>query len=143
MAAISNISNGEALSSVRTKLNSVITEVNLLDPTDWVDYSATSTVVGWSSFTTKIIKYRVIGKQVFYIVNIVGTSNSTTASFTLAHTTVNQTDNVGFGVNNGGGVNCLAEIAPVSNICTLYSNLNIFTASGTKSAWVQFFINIA
>jgi hypothetical protein len=86
MAAISQISDGEILSSVRTKLNSVITEINLLDPTDWVDYSATSTIVGWSSFTAKKIRYRVVGKLVFVTAQLTGTSNSTTTSFTLPFT---------------------------------------------------------
>lgn len=143
MAAISSISNGEAMSSVRTKLNDVITNVNLLDPTDWVDYSATSTIVGWSSFTTKVIKYRVIGKQVFYIVNLSGTSNSTSTSFTLAHTTIRQADVIGYGLNNGAGVNALAETPVTSSTTTCYSNLGGWTATGTKSIWVQFFIDIA
>ena len=49
----------------------------------WVDYSATSTIVGWSSFTIKNIRYYVVGKiiTVFYQFN--GTSNSTTTTFTL------------------------------------------------------------
>ena len=143
MSAISGITNGEILSSVRTKLNEVITNVNLLDPTDWVDYSSTSTVVGWSSLPTRIIKYRVIGKQVFYIVNLSGTSNSTSTSFTLAHTSIRQADVIGYGINNGAAVNCLAETPVASSTTTCYSNLAGWTGSGTKSVWVQFFIDIA
>jgi hypothetical protein len=143
MAAISQISDGEVLSSVRTKLNSVITEINLLDPTDWVDYSSTSTIVGWSSFTTKLIKYRVIGKQVFVIANIRGTSNSTSTSFTIPFNSISTNDNMGYGLNNGGAVNCLIEISSGTNLVGCYANLAGWTGSGTKSIWVQFFIDIA
>ena len=49
----------------------------------WTDYSSTSTVTGWSSFTNKIIRYAVIGNIVHVHFFILGTSNSTTTSFTL------------------------------------------------------------
>lgn len=143
MAQITSISNGEALSSVRTKLNDVITNVNLLDPTGWTDYSSTSTIVGWSSLGTRFIKYRVIGKQVFYIVNLSGTSNSTSVTFTLAHTSIRQADVIGYGINNGSPVNCLCETPVTSSTSVCYANLGGWTGTGTKSVYVQFFIDIA
>lgn len=150
MAAISSISNGEALSSVRTKLNSVITEINLLDPTDWIDYSSTSTVVGWSSFTTKIIKYRVIGKQMFVNFNLGGTSNSTTTTFTLPYISSSMSGGIvatGFNINNGitltTGGRCVN--LPNSALVSLGIDMagNLFSASGTKQINSQFFIEIA
>ena len=148
MAAISSISNGEALSSVRTKLNSVITEVNLLDPTDWVDYSATSTIVGWSSTPTKIIKYRIIGKQMFVYFNLQGTSNSTTTTFTLPVNNVfgNSVSFLALAVDNGittGAGN--SYILDSTNIVILRKDQigNSFTNSGTKQAFGEFFIQIA
>jgi hypothetical protein len=142
MAQISSISNGEAMSTVRTKLNNVITEINLLDPTDWVDYSATSTVVGWSVLTTKVLKYRVIGKQVFFLIHLEGTSNSPSTTFTMPFTAVNYCDNVCYGVNNGVAGACLFQ-APSSSTVTCYFNYGGWTSSGTKVALGQFFINIA
>lgn len=108
----------------------------------WVDYSATSTIVGWSSFTTKIIKYLVSGKQVFYIVNISGTSTNSSVSFTLAHTSIRQADVIGYGINNGAPVNCLAETPVSGSTTTCFSNLGGWTGTGTKSVYVQFFIDI-
>lgn len=142
MAAISSISNGEAMSSVRTKLNSVITEINLLDPTDWVDYSATSTIVGWSSFTTKVLKYRVIGKQIFFIVEFDGTSNSTSATFTMPSNTINSILTYGWSKNNGvANPQSLIYTAANSNIITCYNgNSSTWTASGSKGFQCQFFI---
>jgi hypothetical protein len=49
----------------------------------WTDYSATSTIVGWSSYTTKQIYYKKIGKTVFVSYYLGGASNSTATSFTL------------------------------------------------------------
>lgn len=146
MAAISSISNGEALSSVRTKLNSVITEINLLDPTDWVDYSATSTIVGWSSFTTKKIKYRVIGKMVFINFDLSGTSNNTSTTFTLPFNCVNTVGlSVIYAVNNGIFISqtSFAFTTLNSNICSFYQNNQNWTASGSKQTLGQFFYEIA
>jgi len=134
MAQISSISNGEAMSTVRTKLNNVITEINLLDPTDWVDYSATSTIVGWSSFTPgyKTIRYRVIGKQVFVYFDFSGTSNSTTTTFTLPFQMKNTTQNlIGcYVVNNG---------AQGIGMCFMSANSNVFQGllSNGSATWAS------
>lgn len=147
MAAISSISNGEAMSSVRTKLNSVITEINLLDPTDWVDYSATSTIVGWSSFTAgyKVLKYRVIGKTVFVMFNFDGTSNSTSTTFTLPFNAITYNEAAGRFVNNGALIAGYTRIGLNSNTVTLLSSISstTWTASGNKSISGQFFYDIA
>jgi hypothetical protein len=146
MAQISSISNGEALSSVRTKLNDVITNVNLLDPTGWVDYSSTSTVVGWSSTPTKIIRYRIIGKQMFVQFNLSGTSNSTAASFTLPNNATALNMNIfAYAINNGAFVSSVTHgsIASGSNTLSIFPNNALWTASGTKTTSGQFFIEIA
>jgi hypothetical protein len=49
----------------------------------WVDYSGASTITGWSSYTTKIIRYMQIGKALFVNFSIAGTSNNVNTSFTL------------------------------------------------------------
>ena len=58
----------------------------------WADYGATSTIVGWSSADPKYIYTKKIGKMVFVAFNIQGTSNSTTATFTLPYTSSNTID---------------------------------------------------
>lgn len=52
--------------------------------TAWTDYSDTSTVVGWSSFTLKKIYYKKIAKTVFIQFSFEGVSNSTSVTFTVA-----------------------------------------------------------
>ena len=146
MAQISSISSGEAMSTVRTKLNNVITEINLLDPTDWVDYSATSTIVGWSSFTNKQIRYRIIGKQLIVQVFLQGTSNSTATTFTVPNNCVNILSIISnYGINNGASQNqSYFQSAVNSNVIScLQSGTATWTASGTKAVIGQFFIEIA
>ena len=149
MAQITSISNGEAMSSVRTKLNDVITNVNLLDPTDWVDYSGTSTIVGWSSRTVTQLKYRIVGKQVFVLFAFTGTSNSTTTSFTLP-----SSNNFGAecsamirAVDNGVVTSTpgSALLASASSTVLLYKSTNstVFTATGSKTVIGQFNYEIA
>lgn len=60
-----------------------VTFNNKLDDTSWIDYSALSTIIGWASFTTKELRYRVVGKQVFVHYSINGTSNSSQTQFSL------------------------------------------------------------
>ena len=49
----------------------------------WTDYSAISTIVGWTSFTTKQIYYKKVGKLIFCAFYLSGTSDSATTTFTL------------------------------------------------------------
>jgi hypothetical protein len=55
---------------------------------DWYNYFDSSTVVGWSSFTTNrhAIMVKKVGKLVFVNYYIQGTSNSTTTTFTVPYT---------------------------------------------------------
>lgn len=52
----------------------------------WADYSTISTIVGWSSFTTKLIHTKKIGKIVFVSFILAGTSNATNITFTVPYT---------------------------------------------------------
>jgi len=68
----------------------------------WVDYSATSTVVGFSAFSVKKIRYCKIGNLVVCLFHINGTSDATSLTFTLP----NQAKNIspyarcGYGYDN-------------------------------------------
>jgi hypothetical protein len=50
---------------------------------DWTDYSATSTITGFSSFTAKTIRYLPKYKEALFYVNISGVSNSGLLNFTI------------------------------------------------------------
>ncbi len=113
---------------------------------DLIDYSTTSTVVGWSSFTNKQIYYRKIGKQIFCNFLLAGTSNSTDVTFTLpdsnnANVTA-QTLSVQI-VNNGAISNTPGRVITnlSSNVVTVNRDRSqtAFTNTGTKTVSGQFF----
>jgi hypothetical protein len=116
---------------------------------DWIDYAATSTITGWTTYTVKELKYRVIGKQVFVYYAIAGTSNSTSTSFTLpfANSSIINVSTLR-GLNNGVAYQCgttiLANASTVTfSYWTTATNLTTtWTASGTKQITGQFFYEI-
>jgi len=55
----------------------------------WTDYSTSSTIAGWQAGYTKRIWYKKIGKTVFCAFIIDGTSDASTAQFTLPFSAVN------------------------------------------------------
>jgi len=121
-----------------------------LEYTPWTDYSATSTIVGWSSFTVKIIRYKKVGKLVFVAYRIVGTSDSTYASFTLPYT--NSAEGVGtittvYGLDNGTALTSpgVCILSPSGSTVTLYKTWAAggWTNSGTKNANGQFWFETA
>lgn len=108
----------------------------------WTDYSSSSTVTGWSSFTTKSILYKKIGKTVFVSYAVVGTSNSTAATFTLPYTPVHAVRGCGFTTNNGsvgpgGGLIIMGNVDGTVTFCPTMA-VGEWTASGAKSCEGQF-----
>lgn len=110
----------------------------------WTEYSAISTIVGWSSFTSKSIAILSIGKVVFCHYFLSGTSNATTTSFTLPvacavlmeATNCRAQDNSVFLANPA-----LMQVGSGSNVFSFYSSLAGagWTASGTKYISGEFF----
>lgn len=111
---------------------------------DWVDYSGVSTIEGWSSFTTKEIQYRYLNLNTVLVnFTLIGTSNSTGASFTLPSTCLNNVSNSsGISGDNGvlaatpGVIVCLAGTNEV--LLSSDASGSNWTASGTKSIAGQF-----
>jgi hypothetical protein len=113
----------------------------------WTDYSAISTIVGWSSFTTKEIKYKRLGKLVFVAFCITGTSDSTSLTFTLpvampatwviSRPVARSVDNGAAGI---GYVRLPSSTLPSSSV-QAYPDAagSNWTNSGTKSIEGQFF----
>ncbi|MBF0510836.1 MAG: hypothetical protein HQL13_00740 [Candidatus Omnitrophica bacterium] len=114
---------------------------------NWSDYSASSTIVGWSSISSSVILTKKIGKIVFVYFNISGTSNTTTVTFTLPYscnsnslywpngilaTTVDRSTNL--------SVPGKCYMGPGSNtvVCVSSPIGGAWTASGTKIVQGQF-----
>jgi len=110
-----------------------------------VDLSATLTIVGWSSFTTKQITKIDCGSYNLWDIMLDGTSNSTTTTVALSDNT-NAASTIGYKaivvVDNGGAVSAtgVMNLTPGSNLVTFTRNLaqNNFTASGRKLVIAQF-----
>lgn len=109
----------------------------------WNDWAGSSTIIGWSSFTTKNILYKRIGKLVIISFFLTGPSNATGASFTLPFTA-----NAAYGLTipiaaQDNGVVVTSPVAYLGNTttCSLYKDITgtTWTASGTKDIRGQFF----
>lgn len=112
----------------------------------WIDYSASSTIVGWSVFIDTVIKYIEIGNIVFYKVQITGTSNSATTTITLHATPVISPSVIYiqpiYGQNNGTPVLSRISLANSSNVATFNPSLTSsasWTASGQKIILAHFY----
>jgi hypothetical protein len=104
--------------------------------TSWTDYSASSTVTGWSSFSTKQIYYKDIGKTRFVQILIDGTSNSTSTSLTLPSASSNTADYRGpIRTDDNSTIN-IGHFALDKNSSTVNAyygpSASAWTASGTK-----------
>lgn len=112
-----------------------------------VDYSDASTISGFSSFTTKEIRYRTSGKRVDVWFNLEGVSNSNAVSFTLPFNN-NTTDSmimdfIIYAVDNSvssigrGNIGVLGS----GNVVSLSPSATslAWVTSGDKMAYGQFF----
>lgn len=109
--------------------------------TAWADYSTTSTITGWSAYTAKAIKYSRVGNFVYVLFNISGTSNSTSASFTLPYAASDLTPMIYRAQDNGGSfVSGYGRVLGASSDMGLFSTVagGSWTSSGTKSVAGQF-----
>ena len=128
------------------QLAAAIKTLDMVTSVPWTDYSATSTIVGWSSSTDAIF-YKKIGKLVFVQFYITGTSDSTDTTFTLPFT---QQSDVRLHVpirveDDGTDAVGLATIAAGASTCICFADIvgNAFTNSGAKTIWGQFWYEIA
>lgn len=102
------------------------------------DYSATSTVVGWSVFTRKQIWYIDCGTYFIVHYDIIGTSNSTSTTITLPfaqNASVSFSETIIVAMNNGTQLTTSsAQSAGSSSTLTFYRDQagTNWTNSGTK-----------
>jgi hypothetical protein len=114
--------------------------------TAWTDYSSDSTVTGWSSFTIKEIDYKKIGNLVFVKFRLIGTSDTTSANFTLPFTGEGDYNGACWGRDNTGTRDAtlfyLDGSVPDVDIWWGGSATG-FTSSGTKECAGEFFYEAA
>ena len=143
--AVSNYVTGYSLNKVRDSLATLVAKKQ--DTAAWVDYSATSTITGWSSYTTKLIKYQVVGNIMRVMVQIEGTGTGTSVSFTLPNSATAWGKQY-FILHTR---NNTTQSASVATVAANGSTVTVSNSASTTSSWTnavgrdvqgQFFINI-
>lgn len=121
---------------------------NLIN-TPWIDFSEQSTIVGWSSFTTKQIRYKVVGKLVHVVVLLIGTSNNAATTITLPFLPMIGTSNTLYSTDNGSPniCTCFLSVNQITAVFWRWSAITTltqtWTASGAKNIQGEFFYEIA
>ena len=131
------------------QLAAAIKSLDMVTSVPWTDYGNDSTIVGWSSLTTKTILYKkIFGKLVFVQFALQGTSSLNTASFTMPY----NVDGLGsgqsfqvcvFGLDAGTPQTLPArlDIPSAGKIFNMYKTLALatWTTSGIKGVRGEFF----
>jgi hypothetical protein len=123
---------------------------NLIN-TPWIDFSEQSTIVGWTTFTAKSIRYNLVGKVAIINFNISGTSNNAATSFTIPFFSGSLVTvlNTCIGVDNGTSNICDASIATLASTVVFNrwsaatTRTATWTSSGTKTITGQIIIQIS
>lgn len=117
---------------------------------EWTDYSGISTIVGWSTFTSKFLDYKKVGNLVFVEFDLRGTSNSTAVTFTLPYASGMGTGRFAYGVirvrDNSGTITVGDFFLPSGTstvTCRPAPGGGGWTASGTKEVLGQFWYEAA
>ena len=144
-ARMNNLENG--LDAVDTRLDDLETFVD----GSIIDYSADSTVVGWSSITIKRIICTKVGRLATVAFRISGTSNSTSCSFTVPWnaTTLPINFNVasGYIIDNGVTLTTPGRVTITSGSNQVQIRKDMaegdFTASGAKTVYgvISYFVD--
>ena len=110
-----------------------------VDKTNWINISATSTIVGFATFFVKAIFYKIIDNYIFIDFALEGTSNSTLLTFTVPFNNTGgftKYNPGGYGVNSGVASNNPPRIGITnnSNLVTCNTTLSggAYAATGNK-----------
>ncbi len=106
------------------------------------DHASTSTIVGWSSYTEKVIEYKISCNLIFVNFRIAGTSNNSGARFSVPFASGQTGVPLFFcrSVDNGGSAVAAYGKFTDTTTATLYATAasGAWTTSGTKSVYGQF-----
>jgi hypothetical protein len=120
--------------------------VGKLDANSWIDISLLSTINGFSSITTRVIKYLKIGRGTLYYYNISGASSAANFTFTIHTNHLGETYFTAGGLNQNGGnfSNNASRITVTanSNVISIQNTLagSTWGGAGTKSSSGWFII---
>lgn len=120
---------------------------------DYIDFSATSTIVGWTSFTTKKVRYKLSGRKLDVQWMLIGTSNAVTVTFTLPYTAISVGTAGGAGavvagitIDNGAFTATPGEVlmGDATAIVAAFATMGggVWTNSGTKQSVGQMTVDV-
>jgi len=127
-----------------TKISAIDQSVSSVEKATWngkqdaltaTDYSAISTIVGFSTIDTKYLMIQDFAGLMIINYQISGTSNATNFTFTIPHSVPTQQFRNAYVRNNGTFVTSTALIQGSGTTVTIFNGTSTFTASGTKSAY--------
>jgi hypothetical protein len=134
-------------SAIQTQINGKVTD------SAWVDYSATSTIVGFTAYAAKLIQYRLLGNKTmivqFQIESTASNGSGTASSFTLPFnaSTWGTQYFIYHSLNNtttqNSGVATLAASSNVVNFYPTSSTGSFWTNATTRWIQGQIIVNIA
>ena len=112
----------------------------------WVDYSDTSTILGWDEISTQQIWYKQTSDMVYVTIRISGTSNSTSASFTLPIDVGTEQSHISTMITEDNSSNLTASgmvrVTGGTNTFTCFKNTDqdvLWTHNNTKAIYGNFF----
>jgi hypothetical protein len=129
------------------QLAAAIKTLDMVTAVPWTDYGGTSTINGWTSFTTNQILYKKIGKLVFVNFFIEGVSDDTVVNFTVPYTTIG-TCNVSLIIRRMDDSTTAVGLMTLSgsnNVVNCYPAVTggTWTNSGNKKVYGQFWYEAA
>jgi hypothetical protein len=128
--------------------SATLTGVADIYTTAWTDFSSSVSITGFSGSPTVSYIYMVIGKLVYCVINISGTSNSTSFTFTLPVATSSSFPAINVvSLIRDNGTWAFGSIALPNNNTLVGVNSTAssasWTNSGAKACVGQFFYRIA
>lgn len=129
----------------KVKFNVPVEFTSVSGPVDMDSYASFGgTLTGWSSTTRDERFFKQNGLEVHFIINIAGTSNSTSVTIAMpvaASTSFYRIEGqAGLGTNNGTAGTARWSIDPATNNMTLWTGTaGAWTASGTKEVRLEGF----
>ena len=137
---------GEWINGVKRIIGRIIIVLGDIYTVPWTDYSGDTTIVGWSSFATKQLNYKQLGKLVFVQLWLDGTSNNAATTFTLPFTAAAANFSTTIRIMNDGtydlGTLTLGASGSTASVSPAITG-GTWTASGTKRVLGEFWYEAA
>ena len=128
------------------QLAAAIKSLDMVTAIPWTDYSGTSTITGWTSYTEKVIDYlKIFGKLVFVHFRIAGESDSVATSFTVPFNEGHTGNPTNTCLTEDDGTRAIGFISINTGLATIYPTAatGAWTNTGDKEIYGQFWYEIA